>query len=87
MKFAVDINDVGVVAGLIESPADNPLADFGITLCASGRTTVVPAVINSRNNVPTRLNDLGAIIGQVTLPFGDQFTDHAFLWRPSLTIR
>ena len=79
-----DINDLGWVAGIATSLSTG---QFVVGLCVNGRTINLPDVANSNSSFPSGMNSLGVIVGVAQFGFGDEFTEHAYMWRPSLTPR
>ncbi len=82
----MDLNDLDRIVGANQDPSHVPA--YGgpgyndPIICRAGTVTFLPPLPGSVDNWPSRMNNLGAVVGYANFEGG---AIHAVLWRPSLT--
>jgi len=85
-KIVMDLNDLDWIVGANQDPSHVPAFGgpgwYDPIICRAGTVTFLPPLPDSADNWPSRMNNLGAVVGYANFEGG---AIHAVLWRPSLT--
>jgi probable HAF family extracellular repeat protein len=83
-SIVMDLNDLDWIVGAEQDPGHVPAFGgpgwFDPVICRAGAVTFLPPLPGSADNMPSRMNNLGAVAGYANFEGG---AVHAVLWRPS----